>query len=166
MKKLMKRTGPSISKLNPRIEGGLLRAGACIGRAPFPYEFKHPVILPYRHHVTDLIVRVHHHRMGHPGQELILSSLRQKYWILKGWSALRRVLNKCSDCQERKAKAVEHFMAELQDDRVTSSDPPFTYVGIDCVGTFRGEAGAVTRQEVRLLIHLLYARSTSRSYTR
>ena len=57
-------------------------------------------------------------------------------------------------------------MAELREDRLTQGDPSFMYVGIDCFGTFRGEAGVVTRQEVRLLIPLLYDRSTLRSYTR
>ena len=86
---------------------GPLRAGGRIGRAPFPYELKHPVILPYKHHATDLIMRDHHQRMGHLDQESVLSSLRKKYWILKRRSAVRRVLNKCSDCQKRKAKPAE-----------------------------------------------------------
>ena len=103
VKGLMKKTG----KLNPRIENGPLRAGGRIGRAPLPYELKYLVILPYKHHVTDLIIRDHHQRMGHLGQESVLSSLRRKYWILKWRSAVRRVLNKCSDCQRRKAKPAE-----------------------------------------------------------
>ena len=86
---------------------GPLWAGGCIGRAPLPYELKHPVILPYKHHATCLILRDHHQRMGHLGQESVLSSLRKKYWILKRRSAVRRVLNKCSDWQRRKAKPAE-----------------------------------------------------------
>ena len=134
VKGLMKKAGASVSKLNPRIENGPLRAGGRIGRAPLPYKLKHPVILPYKHHVTDLIIRDHHQRMGHLGQESVLSSLRKKYWILKGRSAVRRVLNKFSDCQRRKAKPAEQFMAELPKERVTLGDPPFTYVGVDCFG--------------------------------
>lgn len=84
VKRLMKKTGASISKLNPQVEDGLLRAGGRIGRAPLSYELKHPVILPYKHHVTDLIIKDHHLKMGHMGQESVLSSLRRKYWILKG----------------------------------------------------------------------------------
>lgn len=83
-KRLMKKTGASISTLNPQVEDGLLRAGGRIGRAPLSYELKHPVILPYKHHVTDLIIKDHHLNVGHMGQESVLSSLRRKYWILKG----------------------------------------------------------------------------------
>ena len=141
VKRLMKKAGASVSKLNPRIENGLLGAGGRIGRAPLPYELKHNVILPYKHHVTDLIIRDHHQRMGHLGQESVLSSLRKKYWILKGRSAVRRVLNKFSDCQRRKAKPAEQFMAELPKERVTLGDPPFTYVGVDCFGPLEVKQG-------------------------
>lgn len=71
VKRLMKKVGASVSKVNPRIENGLLRAGGHIGRTPLSYELKHPVILPYKHHVTDLIIRDHHQRMGHLGQESV-----------------------------------------------------------------------------------------------
>ena len=69
--------------------------------------------------------------MGYLGQKSVLSSLRKKYWILKGRSAVRRAPNKCSDCQRRKAKPAEQFMAELPKKRVTPGGPPFTYVGVD-----------------------------------
>ena len=141
VKRLMKKAGTSVSKLNPRIENGLLGAGGRIGRAPLPYELKHNVILPHKHHVTDLIIRDHHQRMGHLGQESVLSSLRKKYWILKGRLAVPRVLNKCSDCQRRKAKPAEQFITELPKGRVTTGDPPFTQVGVDCFGPLEVKQG-------------------------
>ena len=141
VKRLMKKMGASISKLNPQVQDGLLRVGGRIGRAPLSYELKHPVILPYKHHITDLIIRDHHLKVGHMGQESVLSSLRQKYWILKGRSAVRRVLSKCLDCQKRSAKPAEQFMAELPADRVTPSEPPFSYVGIDCFGPIEVKQG-------------------------
>ena len=128
----MKKMGALTSKLNPQVCDGLLRVGGHIGQAPLSYELKHPMILPYKHHVTDLIIKDHHLKMGHMGQESVLSSLRQKYWILKGRSAVRRVLNKCFGCQKRRARPAKQFMAELPKDCVTPSEPPFIYVGIDC----------------------------------
>ena len=141
VKRLMKKAAASVSKLNPRIGNWLLRAGGRIGRAPLPYEMKHPVILPYKLHVTDLIIRDHRQRMGHLGQESVLSSLRKKYWVLKGRSAVRRVLNKCSDCHSRKAKPAEQFIAEVPKERVTPGDPPFTYFGVDCFGPLKVKQG-------------------------
>ena len=49
--------GASINNLNPSIEDDLLRAGGHIGRSHLPYELKHPVIFPYKHHVTELIAQ-------------------------------------------------------------------------------------------------------------
>ena len=141
MKRLIKKMGASLSKLNPQVHDRLLRVGGRIGQAPLCYDLKHPVILPYKHHVTDLIIKDHHLKVGHMGQESVLSSLRQKYWILKGRSAMRRVLSKCFDCQKRKAKPPEQFMAELLKDRVTPSEPLFTYVGIDCLGPIEVKQG-------------------------
>ena len=46
-------------------------------------EMKHPVILPHRHHVADLIIKDHHTNVGHMGQETVLSFLTRKYWIVK-----------------------------------------------------------------------------------
>lgn len=89
VKRLLKKMGVSISKLNPRFHDGLLRVRGYIGQAPLSYDLKHPLILPYKHHVTDLITKDHHLKVGHMGQESVLSSLRYKYWILKGRSAVR-----------------------------------------------------------------------------
>ena len=137
----MKKMGASISKLNPQVHNGLLRVEGCIEENPASYDLKHPVILHYKHHLTDLIIKDHHLKVGHMGKESVLSSLRQKYWILKGRSAVRRVLSKCFDCQKRKAKTAEQFMADLPKHRVTPGEPPSTYVGIDCFGAIEVKQG-------------------------
>ena len=54
---------------------------------------------------------------------------------------MRRVPSKCFDCQKRKAKPAEQFMVELPKDRVTPSEPPFTYLGIDCFGPIEVKQG-------------------------
>ena len=53
------------------------------------------MILPYKHHVTNLIIKHHHVAVGHMGQESVLASLRERFWILKGRSAVRRVVRTC-----------------------------------------------------------------------
>ena len=53
--------------------------------------------------------RVHHSKVGHLGQESVLSSLRERFWALKGLSAVRRRLKKCLDCQRGKAPTGEQF---------------------------------------------------------
>ena len=73
-----------------RLEDGLLRVCGRLASAPVPYEKKHPIILPYKHHVTDLIIKQYHESLGHIGQECVLSSLREagaySHWKRTGTS--------------------------------------------------------------------------------
>ena len=79
--KLMMAT--SLSKLNPMLAGeGILRVGGRLENAAISYDAKHQIILHYRHHVTNLIIRKYHQEAGHLGQEYVLSSLRQLFWII------------------------------------------------------------------------------------
>ena len=56
-KKVLKKAGASIRQLNPQLKEGLQRVGGRLVNAPFGDERKHPTILPYKHHVTDLIIK-------------------------------------------------------------------------------------------------------------
>ena len=66
----MKKTS-SLYRLDPFIdEDGVLRVGGRIRNASISYDVKHPVILPSKGHVTMLLVKHHHERIRHQGEEL------------------------------------------------------------------------------------------------
>lgn len=133
LKKL--KTNTSLHKLSPMLDDeGILRVGGRLQNATIDYEAKHQIILPYRHHITSLIIQKHHQEAGHLGQEYVLSSLRQFYWIVKGRSAVRRVLSECFLCRKHGAARGEQLMANLPKERLTPEDPPFTSVGVDYFG--------------------------------
>ena len=52
VKKVLRKAGTALHQLNPRLEDGLLRVSGRLTHAPVPHEKKHPIILPYKHHVT------------------------------------------------------------------------------------------------------------------
>ena len=131
VKKVLRKAGVSLNQLNPRLKEGILKVGGRLVNAPVTHDRKYPIILPYKHHVTDLIIKQCHANLGHMGQESVLSSLRETFWIIKGRSAVRRVLRRCVDCQRRKACPGEQFMASLPRDRLTPDKPPFSFVGVD-----------------------------------
>jgi len=83
-----------------------------------------------------LIILQHHQQAGHLGQEYILSSLRQLYWIIKGRSAVRGVIGDCFLCKKLGAVRGKQLMADLPKERLMSGDPPFTHVGLDYFGPF------------------------------
>ena len=100
-----RKAGESIRQLNPQLKEGLLRVGGQLVSAPFGDERKYPIILPYKHHVTDLIIKQCHENLGHMGQESVLSSLRETVWIVKERSAVRRVLGRCMTFHGREMHA-------------------------------------------------------------
>ena len=66
-----------IHKLHPLLdEMGILRVGGRLENALIDYDTKHPIILSYQDHVTDLTISQHHQKTGHLGQEYVLSNLR------------------------------------------------------------------------------------------
>ena len=139
--RLMKKAGVSVSKLHPVMVDGILRVGGRIDKAPLSYNMRHPVILPNKSVVTSLIIRDCHEKVGHLGQESVLSSLRQGYWIVKGRSAVRRELCKCLHCQKRRVMPSEQIMADLPEARVTPEEPAFSRVGIDFFGPMQVKQG-------------------------
>ena len=102
---------------------------------------KHQIILPRESHVTKLIINHYHILAGHSGKEHVLSFLREKFWILKGASAVKSVLSKCFNCRMRQRGLSVQKMADLPKDRVTPDLPPFSAVGIDFFGPFLVKRG-------------------------
>ena len=99
----MKKETLSIFKLNPKLRDGLLSVGGRLENAPVDEDMKYPFILRKGHHVTELIICHHHEKLGHLGQESVSLSLRERFWIVNGRSAVRRVLKNCIDSQKKKA---------------------------------------------------------------
>lgn len=131
----------SLRQLNPQLEGGLLKVGGRLVNTPVDSKLKHPIILPFKHPVTEMVIRHHHAEVGHMGLESVLSSLRKEFWIVKGRTAVRRVVRSCINCQRRKARLGEQFMANLPQSRLTPHQPPFTRVGVDYFGPLQVKRG-------------------------
>ena len=69
--KTMKRS-TSLYKFDPFIdENGVLRVGGRLKQFSVPYEVKHPVSLPWKGHVTNLILCHYHQLVQHQGRKRI-----------------------------------------------------------------------------------------------
>ena len=131
----------SLRKLCPFIAHGVLRVGGRIHKAYIPYEMKHPVILPPHHHVTKLIILSYHLRNGHSGVLHTLSDTRERFWIINGNAAVRRVLHDCYKCRLLNAAPGKQVMSPLPEFRVSSGCPAFTSVGLDYAGPIFSKVG-------------------------
>ena len=130
-----------LRRLDPVLIDGLLRVGGRLDLASEPFDSKHQIILPKNDHVSNLLVEHYHQISGHSGKEYVLSLLRERFWIVKAGSAVKRVLSRCVNCRRRQGPACEQKMADLPVDRLTPDQPPFSRVGVDCFGPFQVRRG-------------------------
>ena len=123
-------------------EFGHLRIGGRLSNAKLDYDEMHPVILPTKHLLTQVIVREHPVRNGHLSPEKLLHSLRSKYWLITGRPVLKSVVNKCVSCKKRNAQPMSTIMAPLPEHRVTPFRPAFAFTGLDFFGSLYVSLGA------------------------
>jgi hypothetical protein len=122
---------------------GLLRLSGRLQHADLPHETKHPIVLPKKHTVTDLIIKGVHEKLGHgSGVEHALTELRCRFWVIKGRAAVREIINHCQICKKRfNAKPLRQMMAPLPRSRVTSTIRAFERVGLDFGGPYLTKQG-------------------------
>ncbi|KRY42505.1 hypothetical protein T01_11252 [Trichinella spiralis] len=121
--------------LNPFLdEFGVLRVGGRLGRAQLEEETKFPALLPRKGMIVDLLIRREHNRQLHAGVAHTLAALRERFWILRGRTAVKRVLRTCGICRRVAARPFRQRMGDLPAIRVNPARP-FSNVGIDFVGT-------------------------------
>ncbi|XP_012234575.1 uncharacterized protein [Linepithema humile] len=121
---------------NPIIDqDGILRVGGRLTNAPIPYTQKHPILLSPNNVLTDLIIRDQHLRHFHIGPQLLLTTLRETYWIIHARNAIKRVLSKCVLCFRLRPRSPVQKMGDLPACRVTPSRV-FNHTGVDYAGPF------------------------------
>ncbi|XP_077997089.1 uncharacterized protein LOC144450360 [Glandiceps talaboti] len=123
-----------LRKLSPVLREGILCVGGRLDNAAMSDAFKHPIILPHNHLITELLVRHYHEQEGHVGANHVLSVIRRKFWIVRGLATVRRVIGRCIICKRWNSHPGKQVMAPLPEARVTPGDPPFTSVGVDYFG--------------------------------
>ncbi|XP_058448639.1 uncharacterized protein LOC131428610 [Malaya genurostris] len=128
--------GSKIVGLHPCLSPvGILCVGGRLHHAPISVSRKHPFILDGRHLLAMQIVRHYHLRLFHAGQQLLIASVRERFWPTAIHNLVRRVIHDCVPCFRRRPKVLEQLMADLPPERVTPSSP-FLKVGVDYCGPF------------------------------
>nr|XP_012145447.1 PREDICTED: uncharacterized protein LOC100881684 [Megachile rotundata] len=125
-----------LSALQPFIDSsGILRVGGRLISSELAYDHKHPILLPNKHKVTDLICTHFHVIHGHAGTQNTLNAIRQKYWIIHGKIAVKRIIHKCILCFKAKPSIPIYQMGTWPKERVTFTRP-FLKIGVDYCGPF------------------------------
>ncbi|KAF0703339.1 Integrase catalytic domain-containing protein, partial [Aphis craccivora] len=98
-------------------------------------EAKHPSLLPKASCLTSLIINHYHLTFLHAGPKLVISMLRQKFWIMSDRDAVRRTIFSCIPYTRHKAKHPIPSMGILPEARV-QLHRVFSRVGLDFGGPF------------------------------
>ena len=115
------------------IQNHLLRMGGHLSHSFLEEDAKHPLILPADYYLKTLLIRDAHHRTLHGGTPLTLAILRRQYWIVKGRSAVKKVIRVCLTCSRHAARAPTQLIGELSQVRVRPLSP-FELSGVDNAG--------------------------------
>ena len=123
----------SLYKLAPFFDDtGILRVKSRLEFSNLTFNEKCPIIVP-KGHLAKLIVCFQHQLLKHGGVSLMLTSLRNTYWIIGARRLAKSIKNSCFNCQRVDKKACSQPTAPLPDVRVQKS-APFSVIGIDHAG--------------------------------
>ncbi|XP_071653643.1 uncharacterized protein [Temnothorax longispinosus] len=114
---------------------GVLRVGGKLTHSGLTLEAKHPVLLPSKHRLTELVIEQTHRTHLHPGRRTLQYLLAQQFWIIGVHRAIRRVLADCYMCFRANPRALQPPMADLPADRVNAVKA-FSISGVDFAGPF------------------------------
>ncbi|XP_068202790.1 uncharacterized protein [Palaemon carinicauda] len=135
------RVSSSPRRLKPIPRNGLLCIRDRLSLANISPSERHPIILPYKGHLTDMVIQYYQEHSDHMGVMHVLCLMREKFWVVKGNAAVWRVLSRCISCRRGHRKVIEQLMADLPPDRGESGKPPFYRTGVDLFGPFYVKQG-------------------------
>ena len=125
----------SLRALDPFLDAsGLLRVGGRLKHADLPAHRKFPFLLA-KHRVGRLIIEQIHKDTLHGGVQLMLRTLRDRFWILGARNLVKKCIRECVTCARHRAITGEQVMADLPSCRVNPSRP-FSHSGLDYAGPF------------------------------
>ena len=125
-----------LCNLNPFLDdAGLLRVGGRLQLSQLEYDKRHPMIIGSKHSLTELIFISEHNRLLHAGPQMLLSSIRDRFWPIQGRNVARRVVHRCVTCFKRKPTTKNPIMGYLPRNRVEPR-PAFFTTGCDYTGPF------------------------------
>ncbi|XP_055623418.1 uncharacterized protein LOC129766841 [Toxorhynchites rutilus septentrionalis] len=120
--------------LSPHVTtDGIIRVGGRLSNTRLPVDHKHPIVLLAKHPLSILLVDYYHRSLLHAGPQLMLATIRQKFWIIGGRNLVRRIYHQCHACFRNKPVLIQQTIADLPSSRVTSTRP-FSVCGVDYCG--------------------------------
>ena len=119
----------------------LLRCRGRINNSQLPTASKNPILLPSNHPWVKLVIQHVHQEISHSGTADTLSTIRERYWILKGRQAVKKILRSCVTCSKLEGVPYSSVVPPDLPSIRSSDDPPFAHSGINFAGPLFVKAG-------------------------
>ena len=112
----------------------ILRCCGWINNLVLAFAERNPILLPPKHTYVNLLIADIHAKVKHNGVNDTFVALREKYWVIWGWQAVKHIVRACLIC--RKFDGPSYSPPEPPDLPAfrISLDPSFTHTGLDFAG--------------------------------
>ena len=78
----------------------VLRCKGRLDKSGMEFGTRHPVLLPPKHPFVELIIRDVHERVKHSGIRDTLTTIRERFWIIRGRESVKRLIKGCVICRK------------------------------------------------------------------
>ncbi|XP_028176820.1 uncharacterized protein LOC114364741 [Ostrinia furnacalis] len=113
---------------------GLIRVGGRLQNSEhYSYNKKHPILLSSKHIFSQLLFRFEHIHLLHAGPQLLLATIRDSWWVLRGRDLAKQTVHKCISCTRQRGKTLNIKMGNLPSERLEPGYP-FQRCGVDYAG--------------------------------
>ncbi|XP_035231766.1 uncharacterized protein LOC118203593, partial [Stegodyphus dumicola] len=86
-----------------------------------------------KHHIVQSLVLEYHKKNSHAGVQMLMSMIREEYWIISARQTIRSIIKKCITCKRFTTKSPSTIPIHLPLDRVRDART-FEVTGIDLCG--------------------------------
>ena len=85
-----------LKTLSPYVDDKkLIWVGSRVDPSLVSHKIERPVLLPYDHHISKIIV-CDSHKVGHNGIAATVNKTRARYWIIKAHRIVKVIRSRCS----------------------------------------------------------------------
>ncbi|XP_041786483.1 uncharacterized protein LOC121601742 [Anopheles merus] len=117
------------------------------------------VILPRRHHVTELILLAYHVKYRHCNHRTAVNELRARYYIPRVLAEYNRIRHSCQYCKNANAAPKPPMMGSIPRCRTAVGQRAFTYTGLDYFGPMLVVVGRRTEKRWGVIFTCLTTRA-------
>ena len=138
-------------------KNGLLRVKLQrISRSGF-YNF--PIFLPRDSHLTRLIILNLHEKLLHAGCYVVLTELKKRFWISKGFVTVKKTLKSCVLCRRYNQRTIKTNQSPYRSFRIDPPKIPYRNIFLDFMGPFTVKVFDQNRKVYILIITCMWTRA-------